>query len=292
MKAGRASRTAQHNALFRALESSQPRERRLVHDPLAAHFLSGALSLVERLGRVPGLRGLLPWYIDRRWPGARPALVARTRLIDEAILAGLAGPTEQLVILGAGLDSRAHRLPGLEDRTVFEIDHPDTQAFKLAAVSRVFASPPEHVRYVASDFSHGDLAAAMAAAGYRESRRSFLLWEGVTGYLSAQAVDATLAWCARAAAGSRLLFTYLHRDILTRPEAFAGSKRLFASLAKVGEELRFGIDPAELAAFLAVRGFELESDVGAAEYRRRYYGDRARRMKGHEFYRVAQARVG
>jgi methyltransferase (TIGR00027 family) len=291
MKAGQASRTAQHNALFRALDSALPPGRRVVEDPLARSFLSGGLAFVAAIARIPGLRELVPWFIDRRWPGTRSALVARTRLIDEAITAGLDGSTEQMVILGAGFDSRAYRLSGLAELAVFEVDHPDTQVAKLTALSRALAEPPKHVRFVASDFSEGDLAAAMGAAGYSESLRSLMLWEGVTGYLTAAAVDATLGWCSRASAGSRLLFTYLHSDVLTRPEAFVGTKRLFASLEKVGEQLRFGIDPEELPAFLAARGFELESDLGAADYRRRVFGDAARRMQGHEFYRVAQARV-
>jgi methyltransferase (TIGR00027 family) len=291
MKAGRASRTAQYNALFRALESSLPESRRLIEDPLAECFLSGPFSVVGRLAHLPGLRTFFPWFIDQRWPGVRTALVARTRLIDEAVAARPGEATEQLVILGAGFDSRAYRLAGLEHLDVFEVDHPDTQVAKRAAISRVLGDPPKHVRFVASDFSGGDLAAAMHVAGYSESRRSFILWEGVTGYLTAGAVDATLGWCSRAATGSQLLFTYLHRDILTRPEAFLGTKRLLASLERVGEGLRFGIDPDALPEFLAARGFELESDVGAAEYRQRYYGDAARRMRGHEFYRVAQARV-
>ena len=69
-------------------------------------------------------------------------------------------------------------------------------------------------------------------------------------------------------------------------------ERLFASLAKVGEKLTFGIEPSELPEFLAKRGLFLESDVGAAEYRERYFKDAARTMRGHEFYRVALARVG
>ena len=291
MKAGQPSRTAQHNALFRALDASLPPSRRIAGDPLARSFLTWPLSLVADLARIPGPRELVPWFIDRRWPGARPALVARTRLIDEAVLAALGDGTEQLVILGAGFDTRAYRLPGLGELAVFEVDHADTQAAKRAALARALAEPPKHVRFVASDFAAGELPAVLGAAGYDESRRSFLLWEGVTGYLTAAAVDATLAWCARAASGSRLLFTYLHRDVLTRPEAFAGTERLFASLEKVGEQLRFGIDPEELPGFLAARGFALESDVGASDYRRRYFGAAARRMRGHEFYRVAQARV-
>jgi methyltransferase (TIGR00027 family) len=133
--------------------------------------------------------------------------------------------------------------------------------------------------------------AVMLTAGYREAARTFILWEGVTTYLTEAAVDATLRWCARSAPGSLLLFTYVHRDVLTRPDAFVGTERLFASLAKAGEKLTFGIEPTRLSDFLAERGLVLESDVGAAEYRERYFKDAARAMRGHEFYRVALARV-
>jgi methyltransferase (TIGR00027 family) len=217
-------------------------------------------------------------------------VVARTRLIDDAIAASL-GRIEQLVILGAGFDSRAYRMPGLRRITVFEVDHPDTQTTKRRVLGRVLATPPEHVRFVAIDFQKLDLASAMAEAGYRESARTFILWEGVTNYLTEAAVDATLRWCSRASPGSLVLFTYVHRDVLTRPHLFAGTKNLFASLERVGERLTFGLEPGELGAFLAARGLSLESDVGAAEYRERYFGERARRMRGHEFYRVALARV-
>lgn len=89
MLEGRASRTAEYNALFRALEASQPEGRRLFDDPLARAFLAWPLSLAARIGALPGLRALVPWVIDRRWPGPRSAVVARTRLIDDAIAAEL-----------------------------------------------------------------------------------------------------------------------------------------------------------------------------------------------------------
>jgi methyltransferase (TIGR00027 family) len=131
----------------------------------------------------------------------------------------------------------------------------------------------------------------MAAAGYRESARTFFLWEGVTNYLSPEAVDATLRWCARAAPGSLLLFTYVHRDVLDKPGAFAGTEPLFASLAKFGEKWTFGLDPSELRGYLAQRGLTLESDLGAREYRERHFGRAADAMRGYEFYRIALARV-
>lgn len=291
MREGHSSRTAEQNALFRALESSLPEDRRLFEDPLARSFLTWPLSLVGRMANVPGIRRFPAWFIDQRWPGVRTSVVARTRLIDDAIQDALGEGIGQLVMLGAGFDSRAYRLPGLRDIAVFEVDHPDTQQAKRGALGRALDALPPHVRFVASDFTRDDLESKMLASGYRSSERTFLLWEGVTNYLTEAAVDATLRWCSSAAVGSLLLFTYVHRDVFTRPEAFVGTKRLFASLEKAGEVLRFGMDPGEMPAFLAERGLSLESDVGAAEYRERCFGAAARRMRGHEFYRVALARV-
>ena len=291
MREGHASRTAEYMALFRALESSRPASRRLFDDPLARAFLSWPLSAVARLAAVPGLGQALPWIIDQRVPGARSSGVARTRLVDDAITAWLRGDGDQIVILGAGFDSRAYRLPGLRGVAVFEVDHPDTLAIKRRVLERVLAVP-SNVHFVPTDFNQRELAAAMTSAGYRESARTFFLWEGVTNYLGDAAVDATLRWCSRASPGSQVLFTYVHRDVLTKPGAFIGTEKLFASLEKFGEAWTFGIEPAELPRFLAGRGLSLEADLGASEYRERCFGEAARAMRGYEFYRIAIARVG
>jgi methyltransferase (TIGR00027 family) len=292
MREGYASRTAEQNALFRALESLRSESERICDDPLARHFLTWPLTLVMRTAAIPGVATFVCSFIDRRWPGVRSSVVARTRLIDDVIAGALEKDIEQLVILGAGFDSRAYRMPRLRAIDVFEVDHPDTQAAKREVLRRLFHALPEHVRFVAIDFTRDDLTSAMGVAGYRDAARTFILWEGVTNYLTDAAVDATLRWCSRTPAGSLLLFTYVHRDVLTRPSAFAGTKNLFASLERAGERFTFGMEPSEVPQYLAARGLSLELDVGAAEYRARYFGADARRIHGHEFYRVALARVG
>jgi methyltransferase (TIGR00027 family) len=292
MREGHASRTAEYMALFRALESSRPASRRLFDDPFARAFQSRPLSWVARLASVPGVGRILPRWVDRRVPGARSSAVARTRFIDDEIETRLRDGIEQLVILGAGFDSRAVRLPGLRDVAVFEVDHPDTLAAKREALERVLRRLPGNVRFVPIDFDRGELEKALAAAGYRASARTFFLWEGVTNYLTEHAVDATLRFCSRAAPGSRLLFTYVHRDVLASPGAFIGTERLFASLEEFGETWTFGIDPGALPAFLADCGLSLERDLGASEYRELYWGPAARKLRGYEFYRIALARVG
>ena len=122
MREGHASRTAQYNALFRALESALPEARRLFEDDLARTFLSAPLRLTVALAALPGLREFVPAYIDRRWPGARTCVVARTRLIDDTISSWVEG-CEQFVVLGAGFDTRAYRLTELRDLSVYEVDH-------------------------------------------------------------------------------------------------------------------------------------------------------------------------
>jgi O-methyltransferase involved in polyketide biosynthesis len=91
--------------------------------------------------------------------------------------------------------------------------------------------------------------------------------------------------------GSVLIFTYINRDALEMPSKYTGSERVFAALQRAGEQMTFGLDPAESERFLRDRGFTLELDIGAADYRRRYIGPSADRIRGHEFYRVAVARV-
>jgi len=301
MKEGHASRTAEYMALFRALESSLPATTRLFSDPLARRFLTPSLASVARLATLPGFRDLVPWIIDRRWPGARSSAVARTRFIDDAVGAALEEQIEQFVVLGAGFDSRAYRLPGLRKIAVFEVDHPDTLRRKRAALTRALGAFPQQVRFVRTDFNEYDLEQAMAAAssgggpasggGYRESARTLFLWEGVTNYLTEAAVDATLCWCSRAAPGSKLLFTYVDRSVLENPRLFFGTEKLFATLEAAGEKWTWGIAPSALPEFLAQRGLALERDVSAAEYRYLYWKERACRMRGYEFYRIAVARV-
>jgi methyltransferase (TIGR00027 family) len=291
MREGQASRTAEYVALFRAMESSLPAHRRLFEDPFARLFLRPSLALLAALCRVPGAADFLSGFIDRRWAGARSSAVARTRFIDDALLAALARGIDQVVILGAGFDSRAYRLAGLKRVAVFEVDHPDTLARKQRVLHRASIHLPSRVRFVGVDFKSADLERVMTAAGYSKRARTFIVWEGVTNYLTEAAIDTTLRWCAQAATGSQLVFTYVDRAVLDDPEAFTGTERLFATLRAAGEQWIFGLEPAQLTSYLAHRGLKLESDVGSVEYRARYLPSGGRLMRGYEFYRIAVARV-
>src|SRR6185436_3328813 len=112
------SRTARYVAFYRALESIERRRPPLFHDPFATAFVPPNLQAALRVARVPFAHRLLSRYADRRAPGARTSAIARTRFIDDVVRARLDAGVRQLVILGAGFDCRAHRLPELVDTKV------------------------------------------------------------------------------------------------------------------------------------------------------------------------------
>jgi len=287
-----ASFTAQTMALQRALETAFPPSRRLVDDPLASGFLSsGPLRAAARLASVPGAGRLVPKIYDLAWPGPRPSAVARTRLIDDTIRGLVQEGTRQVVILGAGYDSRAWRLPELACCRVIEVDRSETQRDKLGAL-RASAVDPSPVVFCRVDFERDDLAAALTGEGLDTTVATMWLWEGVTNYLSAGAVDATLGVLAELSGpGSRLLFTFVHKGVLDGTASFPEASRWMASVARVGEPWTFGLDPAGVGAFLAERGLGLCWECSTAEAGRRYFRAAGRREHASELYRVALASV-
>jgi methyltransferase (TIGR00027 family) len=255
MKTGAPSRTAEYMALFRALESARPERERLFEDRAAASFLRPSLRAVALAARFGPARSPILALIDRRWPGPRLSGVVRTRVIDDFVLDAMRAGCTQLVLLGAGYDTRASRLPAVAGSTVFEIDHPTTQARKHAALGH----PSEHVRYVPLDFESDALQPALRDAGLDRDQRACVLWEGVFSYLTPEAIDATLAALVQACAPhSQILLTYIDQRYLdtTNPQAGAWS----TAVNDVGEPFQTGIDPADAQTFFAARNLTLQND--------------------------------
>jgi methyltransferase (TIGR00027 family) len=265
--------------MYRALETLEPKP--VIRDRYAIRFLPRELALAVRAARVPTLRRLLLRYADHRAPGARTSAVARTAAIDELVSQRVfSGLCHQVVLLGAGFDCRAHRLPELAGVPVFEVDRRETQAIKRAHV------PASKVTYVEVDFLRDDAFAKLEAAGWRRDVPSLVVWEGVTNYLTEEAVLRVLSEVGRCAAGTRIVFTYIHRGVLDGSHAFLGGEQIRANVAKLGEPWTFGLEPSAVGDFVARARLVLASDQGADEYRRAYLGATS---PGYAFYRLAVA---
>jgi methyltransferase (TIGR00027 family) len=269
------SRTAAWVAAARQLGQVLPDDVRLVDDPFGAAFTSRWLSsLIEQAAAEDGSQAPLDVALRRlRGPlAAMPGLQrwilymqVRTRVIDDAIRAFVAEGGGQLVLLGAGYDCRALRMPELEGAHVLEVDHPATQDHKRLTLARIGArSPARYVRWNFEERPMEDLPEALAEAGHDAARPTFTVWEGVTMYLSEPAIDASLrAIAAWSAPGSRLAMTYFARSRLARPSL--ATRALRAVVSRLGEPWRFGWEPDELPGYLAERGLELVEDVALSD---------------------------
>ena len=276
----------------RVIELYHPEDQRLFDDPFALRLLPFWWRVLVRLVYLPGFRSAVLSLRERRMPGSLGALLCRVRCIDDVLKQSLEEGLDQLVILGAGFDSRAYRITGIGQVRVFEVDLPGTVKLKQVRVEKVLGAVPENVTLVGMDFDQQNLDDVLKGAGFQKGRRTLFIWEGVTQYLTAEAVDSTLGFVSGVSGvESAIVFTYVLQGIIdgtARPEWF----RPFLSFARrVGSPFIFGLDPVELERYLSDRGLELIDDVGAAEYQDLYLKQLGREMNVFEGERVAFAEV-
>jgi methyltransferase (TIGR00027 family) len=184
----------------------------------------------------------------------------RTKAFDAALLDALKDHARQVVVLGAGFDSRGYRFqPQLSEVRFIEVDYGPTQEYKKQRVRDIFGALPQSVLYVPMDFTKDSLLAQLTQAGYSEREKTFFLWEGVTYYLPESAVKDTLHFVRdHSAAGSRIAFDYTLSTnwALNNPQGFA---------AEWGEPWLFGFPGGGAAAYVRREGLDVMSDALALE---------------------------
>lgn len=268
-------------AWCRLVEQAQPPQYRQFNDPVVAGLLDPMLTMMAQMGPM---RDQL---LAALGAGTYGAQVMRTRYIDDVVVDRVEGGISQLVILGAGLDTRAYRMASLAATTVFDVDLPGTQRYKLKKLGR---TPPRacDVRFVPIDFTLQPLGEALTSTGLDHQRPVLFVWEGVTQYLTEAAVRSTLSFVGGSAPGSTIVFTYILRRIIADGSWGEGDVR---DLLGSSEPWRFGLEPTLLSAFLGEFGLELAEDVGEAEFQARYLNPIGRQLPVNHIERVAVATV-
>jgi len=199
--------------------------------------------------------------------------LVRTRFIDDSLTAAVRGGATQVVILGAGFDSRAYRLRRQLRRVkVFEVDYGPTQAFKKRRALQVLGAPPSNLVYVPIDFTRQQLSDVLLAAGYQPRRKTFFIWEGVTMYIPEAAVRATLQFvAAHSAAGSAIVFDHLSSSAVDTARAPASRRPFLDRLRAAGEPQIFGLPSGTEQAFVSSVGLALTTHVfGVSRQTRKY----------------------
>jgi methyltransferase (TIGR00027 family) len=266
------SRTAAGVAAFRAVESVRPEDERICYDPYAVHFVSPAR---------------IAWHLnnpDKPFPGLANTIAARVRYFDDTIRDAAKEGFEQLVVMGAGYDTRAYRIEEIRgSMRVFEIDHPDTQQVKKEKIRDIFGELPDHVAYVAVDFETQELSGRLRECGYSPEKKTLFVMEGLLVYLPPEAVDELLLFIVRnSGEGSAILFDCSQKRQTGRTSGMDVQRDLRENTGQHGEPVLFGIPPEGVGQFLVKRGFSLVRNVTSEEYERMYFQGK---NKGRTLYR-------
>jgi methyltransferase (TIGR00027 family) len=254
--------------MLAAVEHHQAPDKRLIDDDLAELFLPARLRWLVRAARPAPLRRALIAIAERLRPGLWADLVCRRRFVDDKLDAALPD-IDAVVVLRAGMNTRAYHVARRARIPVFEVDIPVTIARKATLVRRVLGTLPLSVRLVAMDFERDDLLTALAEHGYHTDYRTFFIAEGSSQYLSASAVATTLEGLRAAAPESQLVFTYIRQDFVGDVN-HRGAGSLVRRLRRRPRVWRFGLEPDHVAEFLADYGWHLVEQADSERLARRY----------------------
>lgn len=254
--------TAEGAAALRAAGALEPDPAVRCPDDLAAGFLGGLN--ITTLAKHRLTRSLLLRRVNAVLPGAYPYEIARCKFIDEVTLSEADAGLDELVLLGAGLDSRPYRLANrLRGLRVFEVDHPASQATKRSRLRRLSVEQSSNVSFVPLDFTRDDLPGEMARAGHDERAATLFIWSGVSPYLPEEAVRATLSWVgAHTSPRTSIVFDAAWASALRSDTDLYGARELARAVASVGEPLRWGIPDGEVAETLERFGLHTEDIIG------------------------------
>ncbi len=275
MQAGTPSRTALaaagHRAAHQVLEHG-----RIFSDPLALRILGTTADQVIEVARnhPTGVR-------------MRIFIAARTRFAEDA-LAAATQRLRQVVVLAAGLDTSAYRnaWPGIR---VFEVDHPDTQAWKRSLLERAEIAAPASLTYAPIDFEEQTLDEALSTAGFDPNLETFFTWLGCTPYLTKEAVWTTCAYVASLPGGAHIVFDYGQPMSALAQEDRQQLEASAARVAELGEPWISFFEPEEVRATLRSLGFTDIEDIGRSEIGARYLGIRPSRESQKGGGRVVRA---
>jgi methyltransferase (TIGR00027 family) len=268
----------------------RPENERICNDPYSVLFLPNRIfTASDRNKQVK--QAIAHW--ETQIPGVCNAIIARTRFIDDCLEEAIIDGICQLVILGAGYDTRAMRFKALKESvTVFELDHPSTQNKKLERVEKHLKEDLSHVRYISIDFSKEDLANKLFTCGYNETLKTLFIWEGVTYYIPASAVDQTLSFISHhSLSSSSVIFDYFPSTVADGTTELKEARALREGLSRIGEEIVFGISPNRINEFMQDRGFSVIQNLTVEDYRKTYFSGANRYRTVSGMFIFVQANV-
>jgi len=283
-----ASNTALGAATCRLIEQFQPVGSRLVTDPIVKDLVG---TTIRTLIRFAPVRSYTLRRTEAILEGLYGGQVCRCRFIDDVVQSALSGGTDQLVILGAGFDTRPYRLEVARKASVFELDLPQVQYEKRRRLVRRIGRLPANVSFIPTNFNSQNLQEVLKGTSLDPSRPAVYVWEGVTQYVSEVVVRKMLSLIGRSARGSTVLFTYVLRSIIEGRSDIPNAAKVMDAVAKNGSPWVFGLEKSEVPDFVKQFHMNVVEDVGNLDYQARYLKPMGRELAVSEAERTVHAKV-
>ena len=282
--------TAQGVAKQRLIESLAKPSKRIIYDPYAENFVLGA-GIIKLMGHKFSV-----WLSKKFVPGFHEHLISRTRFIDDLIKKSISEQVEQYVILGAGYDSRAYNLKLPSGLKIFEVDQPEVQEIKISKLPDEIPNA-ENITYVSVDFNHQSLKNQLLNSGFDKSKSTIYTLEGVSQYITREALNSTLSELALLTPNSNATFfmSYVNRLLREDPKACFGigyskpekaAKFITNGAAKVGEPWISLYSSKEIEDLLSQNSFTLIENKTLADLNSKYFTPVGRTIPENHIFKI------
>jgi len=275
------SETALFAALRRTIANKEFNNEKFGPDDLAEYFLPPHFRFFLKFKRIQeNTKNRLNGFL----PGLNEYMIARTAYFDRLFVDALNRKTAQIVLLGAGYDSRAYRFADSNHGTrIFELDIAPTQDRKKECIRKARIDVPKQVTFVPIDFNQESIKDALEKAGYKNDQKTLFIWEGVSYYLEVESVDTTLEFVSHAShPESAIAFDYTVSISEENMDDYYGAKEFAQTMKEhhADEKLMFSIDEGEAESFLKQRGLKMVDHLDNEEIERAFLTDKNGALMG------------
>lgn len=268
------SKTALFTTLRRTLANKEYHNEKFGADYLAEIFLPVHYRFFLRFDKV---RKNTKQKLAGFMPGLTEYIIARTAFFDELFMNAITSNIPQIVLLGAGYDSRAYRFAQSNRGTkIFELDALPTQTRKRKCLKAARIRIPNEIQYVPINFTNESLSTALENTGYKPQERTLFLWEGVSYYLDWDSVKETLDYVSHASPRESVIgYDYTVAISEENMNTYYGAKEFMKSMKEhhANEEFVFSLKPEEIESFLVERNLKMIDYLDNEAIERKYLTD-------------------
>ncbi len=262
------SRTAEMTCMSRASSYFEKNPLYKSNDYIAPILLPKFMKLIVRF---PATRSIL---MNKFAPkGIYEYVIARTKLIDEAFINAIDDNFDQILIFGAGFDSRSIRFSNYKSKIkIFELDAPPTQIAKRKQYHKRKIEVPKNLTFIPIDFEKEALTKKLSESGFKKGKRSLFILEGLVMYLQKESVDETFKVISEyAGKESRVIFDFIHLSIFEDNFKLYGQKEIIKMVSDSDEKWHFGLEYEKINEFLSKYNLKLIENYDSKKLEDKYF---------------------